>query len=956
MSTIKCPMCGKPNLVEAEVCKYCQARLKPLIAPTSKKGEDEVDWLRGLAGKDSQPPDATPDAGSEQNSEEEPDWLARIRLKTKDEQDAVSPIGRPPKIEPPSPESPSNMADSSKPAQPAQPGGDDWLQSLRGAKMADEAPSEPQNVPPPASSSSEDMDNDEWLRSLGSRLESSQPYAPYSSSSDTEHLQDILTGQAAEPRPSQNSGPGIPPAPLLPDEQLLGKPEQPEADTPDWLKSHGAEQTPPASQLPTAPVSVPGGPAPAPSTDLSEWLKSFSSAEGTAAPSTPLITPQQDEAAPANIPDWLKAFGAEEPKAASPTQPAEPPPALAAAQSEAAPADIPDWLKAFKAEEPQAAAPTPPAESPAAPAAPQGEAAPAEGIPDWLKAFAPPSLPAVEVPAAAAEESAHDQAISADGIPDWLQDFTTKPAATEEPPTSEPAPLTVPSGTSAFIDSEPEAAKGEEIPDWLKTYSQQENQPAQPEPEPVQAAEPAYVSPFSDTDLPEWMHSEQAALAGQAALTEQPAPGEVPVGAPGSRQPELTGPARTFAGDEISQWPDSSVEEQGALDEAVASARQDSLELAPLPAWLQAMRPVELAAPSGEESVNDQRVEKSGPLAGLRGVLRSEDLVAQYQKLPSYSVKLRVSEPQTLKAGLLEQVIGDESKPQAVSSESIFAPQLLVRIATGLAMIALILIVIFFGPRPLAPAALSQVDPQVSTINRLVNDLAPGSPVLVGVDYQGGLSGEMRIAAQPVIQHLLSRGARLIFISTQPEGPALAESLFRAARLAGQSGYPVELEANLGYLMGGSTALKALATSPLQLSVPQTWSAGGWNQIALANLKQITDFSQVILLTDTPESARDWVEQVQPELAKKNEPLIVISSAQAAPLLRPYQESGQITALLSGLLGGAAYEQIRQVSGTGTSYWNAYLAGILAMVLFILMGGIVSLISNLSHSKTKPKV
>jgi hypothetical protein len=472
----------------------------------------------------------------------------------------------------------------------------------------------------------------------------------------------------------------------------------------------------------------------------------------------------------------------------------------------------------------------------------------------------------------------------------------------------------------------------------------------------VQAAEPAYVSPFSDTDLPEWMHSEQAALAGQAALTEQPAPGEVPVGAPGSRQPELTGPARTFAGDEISQWPDSSVEEQGALDEAVASARQDSLELAPLPAWLQAMRPVELAAPSGEESVNDQRVEKSGPLAGLRGVLRSEDLVAQYQKLPSYSVKLHVSEPQTLKAGLLEQVIGDESKPQAVSSESIFAPQLLVRIATGLAMIALILIVIFFGPRPLAPAALSQVDPQVSTINRLVNDLAPGSPVLVGVDYQGGLSGEMRIAAQPVIQHLLSRGARLIFISTQPEGPALAESLFSAARLAGQSGYPVELEANLGYLMGGSTALKALATSPLQLSVPQTWSAGGWNQIALANLKQITDFSQVILLTDTPESARDWVEQVQPELAKKNEPLIVISSAQAAPLLRPYQESGQITALLSGLLGGAAYEQIRQVSGTGTSYWNAYLAGILAMVLFILMGGIVSLISNLSHSKTKPKV
>ena len=981
-------MCGKPNPAEAEVCKYCQARLKPLIVPTPKKGEDEVDWLRDLAGKDSQPPTADPDTGSEQNSEEEPDWLTRIRLKTKDEQDAVSPIGRPPKIEPPSLESPSKMADSLEPAQPAQPGGEDWLQSLRGAEMAGESASEPQNVPAPApssSSNSEDMNNDDWLRSLGSRLESSQPYQPYSSSSDSVHLQNILDGQDGEHHPSQNSGSGIPPAPLLPDEPLLGKAEQPETDTPDWSKSIGAAETPAASQEPAASVS------PEPSTDLSEWLKSLSSADGSAEAGTPPPAAPQGEAAPADVPDWLKAFAVEEPQLAAPTQPPAPsapqseaapadvpdwlkafaveepqlavptlPAAPSAAQSEAAPADVPDWLNAFAlAKEPQAVAPNQPAELPPAPAALQGEATPAEGIPDWLKAFTPPSLPAIEIPAADAEEPAHDQGGSADGIPEWLQDFTTKPAAAKETPAPEKAPLAAPGGTTAFIDSEPEAsapvpeaeaAKGEEIPDWLKTYSQQENQPAEPEPEPAESTEPVYISPFNDTNLPEWM------LSDQAALTEQPVPGEEPAGAPGAGQPELTGPALTFAGDDVSQWLDSSVEEQGAFDEAVTNASQDNLELAPLPAWLQAMRPVESAALSGEESVDEQRVEKSGPLAGLRSVLRSEDLVAQYQKLPSYSVKLRVSDPQTLKAGLMEQVIGDESKPQEVSSESIFATQALVRIATGLALIALILIVIFFGPRPLAPAALSLVDPQVSSINRLVNDLAPGSPVLVAVDYQGGLSGELRIAAQPVIQHLMSRGARLIFISTQPEGPALAESLFSTARLAGQSGYPVELKANLGYLIGGSSALKALAASPLQFSIPQTWSAGGWNQIALANLKQITDFSQVVLLTDTPESARDWVEQVQPELAKKNKPLIVISSAQAAPLLRPYQESGQITALLSGLLGGAAYEQIRQVSGYGTSYWNAYLAGILAMVLFILMGGIVSLISNLSHSKTKRKV
>ena len=84
--------------------------------------------------------------------------------------------------------------------------------------------------------------------------------------------------------------------------------------------------------------------------------------------------------------------------------------------------------------------------------------------------------------------------------------------------------------------------------------------------------------------------------------------------------------------------------------------------------------------------MDDQRIEKSGPLAGLRGILRSEDLVTQYQKPPAYSVKLRVSEPQTSRASLLETVVGAETKGQGVPSESQGAPHLVVRIATGLAL------------------------------------------------------------------------------------------------------------------------------------------------------------------------------------------------------------------------------------------------------------------------------
>ena len=108
-------MCGKINPEDAEVCQYCQARLKPLTAPIQppkpeKEKGDAVDWLRNLAGKDESPAGQaeaeTPESPVETPPEEIPDWLSRIRQKTKEESDSVSPIGRPPAVETP-PEKPA---------------------------------------------------------------------------------------------------------------------------------------------------------------------------------------------------------------------------------------------------------------------------------------------------------------------------------------------------------------------------------------------------------------------------------------------------------------------------------------------------------------------------------------------------------------------------------------------------------------------------------------------------------------------------------------------------------------------------------------------------------------------------------------------------------------------------------------------------------------------------------
>ncbi len=56
---------------------------------------------------------------------------------------------------------------------------------------------------------------------------------------------------------------------------------------------------------------------------------------------------------------------------------------------------------------------------------------------------------------------------------------------------------------------------------------------------------------------------------------------------------------------------------------------EDRLAPATLPSWLEAMRPMETFRPVVEiQPEEEQQVEAAGPLAGLRGVLLAEPVVA----------------------------------------------------------------------------------------------------------------------------------------------------------------------------------------------------------------------------------------------------------------------------------------------------------------------------------------
>jgi hypothetical protein len=157
---------------------------------------------------------------------------------------------------------------------------------------------------------------------------------------------------------------------------------------------------------------------------------------------------------------------------------------------------------------------------------------------------------------------------------------------------------------------------------------------------------------------------------------------------------------------------------------------------------------------------------------------------------------------------------------------------------------------------------------------------------------------------------------------------------------------------NLGYLPGGQMGIRAFAANPTQTITypfPQSSNLLDFGIPApaqtfppLENVSLLSDFKTLILLTDNADSARAWIEQTTP--TRGTTPLVVISSAQAAPALLPYYASKQIGGLVSGIYGGALFEQNNEGrSSTVRSYWDAYSIGLLLAMILILGGGLVNL-------------
>ena len=230
-----------------------------------------------------------------------------------------------------------------------------------------------------------------------------------------------------------------------------------------------------------------------------------------------------------------------------------------------------------------------------------------------------------------------------------------------------------------------------------------------------------------------------------------------------------------------------------------------------------------------------------------------------------------------------------------------------------------------------------------------IQGVAPDTLVVVYWAYDPSTAGEIDLAMQPVMRHLLQRRARLAIVSTLPGGIGSAERLIAQVRAA-QGTDNLALAADLAqpiiyaYLPGGAASLPLLARDPARALIENVMVAAPEQRASL-----VPHPSLIVAAAANSEDVQQWLEQVQ---ALDRVPVIAVTGAGADPILRPYRDSGQLSGLVSGFDGAYTYRQLLEpfaapeINATLLQQVILQNWGHFALLAVIALGNLAALLSR----------
>jgi len=230
-----------------------------------------------------------------------------------------------------------------------------------------------------------------------------------------------------------------------------------------------------------------------------------------------------------------------------------------------------------------------------------------------------------------------------------------------------------------------------------------------------------------------------------------------------------------------------------------------------------------------------------------------------------------------------------------------------------------------------------RVSEPVQRLYDAVEELPPGSKVLISLDYDPATFPEVYPMNLAVVRHLLAKDIKVVAMALWPMGPSLGEMAFNVAAEEYNKEYGKDY-VNLGYKIGGIVVISQVATRMKNVYPLDQLGTLIDSIPIMEGVTGFKDFKLIITFSAGDPGIPYWVMIAS---SRYHMPLGAGCTAVSAPNFYPYLSAGQLVGLLGGMKGAAEYEKLIQASGLAIAGMDAQSIAHAVIIFFIVFGNVI---------------
>lgn len=259
-------------------------------------------------------------------------------------------------------------------------------------------------------------------------------------------------------------------------------------------------------------------------------------------------------------------------------------------------------------------------------------------------------------------------------------------------------------------------------------------------------------------------------------------------------------------------------------------------------------------------------------------------------------------------------------------------------------IIALVVLLPLYFPigLPIRPTDSTQ------TAYDAMDELPPGSKVLVSFEYGPSTKPEIHPMTYAVLRHLFKKEQKVYITCLWPDGQFMAEEAIDEIAIGEFNLNEGEDYVLLGFRPGNEAVVKGIVSNMRKLYSTDARGTLTDNIPMMEGVNKLADFDFIFTASAGYPGTVEWV---QYGADPTGIPMSTgVTSIQVNEVM-PYVQSGQVKGILAGMPGAAEYEALVGVPGIGTSGMDAQSIAHLVIVLFIVFGNAAYFIERQRQKK-----